>query len=39
MSKLFYVYEHLRNDTNEIFYVGKGKAGSGRCNSRGSMNL
>jgi hypothetical protein len=24
MSELFYVYEHIRNDTNEIFYVGKG---------------
>jgi hypothetical protein len=23
---LFYVYEHIRNDTNAIFYVGKGKA-------------
>ena len=22
---MFYVYEHVRNDTNEIFYVGKGK--------------
>jgi hypothetical protein len=22
---LFYVYEHIRNDTNAIFYVGKGK--------------
>jgi hypothetical protein len=30
MSELFYVYEHTRNDTNKIFYVGKGKAGSGR---------
>jgi hypothetical protein len=24
MSEVFYVYEHLRNDTNKIFYVGKG---------------
>jgi hypothetical protein len=32
MSELFYVYEHLRNDTNQIFYVGKGKVGSGRSN-------
>jgi len=24
MSEIFYVYEHIRNDTNEIFYVGKG---------------
>jgi hypothetical protein len=23
---MFYVYEHIRNDTNAIFYVGKGKA-------------
>jgi hypothetical protein len=23
---VFYVYEHIRNDTNSIFYVGKGKA-------------
>ena len=22
---MFYVYEHLRNDTGEVFYVGKGK--------------
>ena len=22
---MFYVYEHIRNDTNAIFYVGKGK--------------
>ena len=22
---MFYVYEHMRNDTNAIFYVGKGK--------------
>jgi hypothetical protein len=22
---MFYVYEHIRNDTNTIFYVGKGK--------------
>ena len=29
MSEEFYVYEHLRNDTNKIFYVGKGK--SDRC--------
>jgi len=38
MSEVFYVYEHIRNDTNEIFYVGKGKVGSGRCNSRDSRN-
>jgi len=23
---VFYVYEHIRNDTNTVFYVGKGKA-------------
>ena len=27
MSEVFYVYEHMRNDTGEIFYVGKGKNG------------
>lgn len=32
----FYVYEHLRNDTGEIFYVGKGKGN--RCNSRTGRN-
>ena len=29
MSEVFYVYEHIRNDTNEIFYVGKGS--NDRC--------
>jgi len=24
---MFYVYEHLRNDNGEVFYIGKGKAG------------
>lgn len=25
MAEIYYVYEHIRLDTNEIFYVGKGK--------------
>ena len=25
MSTIYYVYEHTRNDTNVVFYVGKGK--------------
>jgi len=29
MNEVFYVYEHIRNDTNEIFYVGKGS--NDRC--------
>jgi hypothetical protein len=29
MNEEFYVYEHIRNDTNEIFYVGKGS--NDRC--------
>ena len=29
MNEVFYVYEHTRNDTNEVFYVGKGS--NGRC--------
>ena len=36
MSEEFYVYEHIRNDTNEIFYVGKGK--SNRCDSTWQRN-
>ena len=23
-SNIFYVYEHVRNDTGQVFYVGKG---------------
>ena len=23
-EKIFYVYEHIRPDTGEVFYVGKG---------------
>ena len=38
MSEVFYVYEHLRNDTNEIFYVGKGMSGSGRSNYKFNRN-
>ena len=34
--KEFYVYVHRRNDTNEVFYVGKGKLR--RAWSRGSRN-
>lgn len=36
MSKKFYVYVHRKNDTKEIFYVGKG-SGS-RCKSKHSRN-
>ena len=25
LKDIFYVYAHLRNDTNQIFYIGKGK--------------
>ena len=38
MSEVFYVYEHIRNDTNQIFYVGKGKAGKGRSDSMQNRN-
>ena len=38
MSEVFYVYEHTRNDTNQIFYVGKGMEGSGRSDSIFSRN-
>jgi len=38
MSEVFYVYEHTRNDTNEIFYVGKGKVGSRRSKTRNGRN-
>jgi hypothetical protein len=24
-DKIFYVYQHLRADSGEVFYVGKGK--------------
>lgn len=32
----YYVYEHLRNDTGEVFYVGKGKGS--RCSSTTGRN-
>ena len=32
----FYVYEHTRNDTGAIFYVGKGKRS--RCSTKSSRN-
>lgn len=32
-DKIFYVYQHLRADTGEVFYVGKGKGK--RLTSRG----
>ena len=38
MSKVFYVYEHLRNDTNKTFYVGKGKVGNSRSNCKQNRN-
>jgi hypothetical protein len=33
---VFYVYEHIRNDTNAVFYVGKGK--NYRANSKQNRN-
>jgi hypothetical protein len=33
---LFYIYEHIRSDTNAIFYVGKGKGN--RCNDLNNRN-
>jgi hypothetical protein len=38
MNEVFYVYEHIRNDTNEILYVGKGMSGSGRANYKFNRN-
>ena len=38
MSEAYYVYEHTRNDTNQIFYVGKGKVGSRRSKTRNGRN-
>jgi hypothetical protein len=32
MTEIYYVYEHLRLDTNEIFYVGKGKCNRYKSN-------
>lgn len=34
---MFYVYEHIRNDTNAVFYVGKGK--DYRANARTDRNI
>jgi len=36
MNEVFYVYEHTRNDTNEVFYVGKGS--NGRCRTKIGRN-
>lgn len=36
MSKNFYVYAHYTLDTNELFYIGKGKGG--RCNHKYNRN-
>lgn len=33
---MFYVYEHVRKDTNAVFYIGKGK--DSRANSRKDRN-
>lgn len=33
----FYVYEHIRNDTGEVFYVGKGKGD--RCSNKQGRNI
>lgn len=33
---MFYVYHHIRKDTNEVFYVGKGK--EGRAFSKSNRN-
>ena len=33
---MYYIYSHLRNDTNEPFYVGKGKGK--RCHSKKGRN-
>jgi len=31
---MFYVYEHIRLDTNQVFYVGKGKHDRYKCKTR-----
>ena len=36
MAQIYYVYQHRRTDTNEIFYVGKGK--ENRCYSKKNRN-
>jgi hypothetical protein len=34
---MYYIYQHLRNDNNSIFYVGKGKGY--RCNQKNGRNI
>ena len=34
----FYVYEHIRGDTGEVFYVGKGRAGRARKMTRSNQH-
>jgi hypothetical protein len=34
---MFYIYQHIRNDNNSIFYVGKGKGY--RCNQKIGRNI
>jgi len=34
---MYYVYQHRRNDTNAVFYVGKGKGY--RCNQKTGRNI
>ena len=36
MAEIYYVYEHIRLDTNQVFYVGKGK--NKRCYSSKNRN-
>jgi hypothetical protein len=36
MAEIYYVYEHVRLDTNEVFYVGKGK--HNRVTSKNNRN-
>ena len=36
MKDIYYVYQHVRMDTNSVFYVGKGK--ENRCNSTKNRN-
>ena len=36
MAEIYYVYEHIRLDTNQVFYVGKGK--NKRCYSNKNRN-
>ena len=37
---VFYVYEHIRPDTGDVFYVGKGKSGRAkRLHRRGCERL